>query len=262
VPESMDAPGDGRLKARAMSDFNSWELNPQPLELEEGEIHVWRVYLDCGETALRQFEATLAADEKARANRFFSERDRNGFIATRGALRELLGRYVKRSAVHLEFDYGPRGKPSLRRECSQQSVQFSVSHSHGLALLAFAVGRHLGVDVELVRPNFAGEEIAERYFSRQEVMELQALPASLRDEGFFLCWTRKEAYVKASGEGLQVPLKSFRVSLTPGEPERLQSADSFHWSLRSLQPDPQYVGALVGEGRDWRLRCCDWRQVP
>jgi 4'-phosphopantetheinyl transferase len=244
-----------------MSDLTSWGLNPKRLELEEGEIHVWRACLDCEDAVLRQFEATLAPDEKARAGRFFFERDRNCFIAARGVLRELLARYLNRAPAGLDFDYGPQGKPTLRTELPRSSVQFNVSHSHGLALLAFAVGRRLGVDVELVRPNFGGEDLADRYFSPQEIMELQRLPAPLQDEGFFLCWTRKEAYVKARGEGLHIPLKSFHVSLTPGEPERLQTADSSHWSLRSLRPNPGYVGALVGEGTGWQLRCWDWRPL-
>jgi 4'-phosphopantetheinyl transferase len=243
----------------ATSDSNSWAPNPERLELDEDEIHVWRAYLDCDETVLRQFEATLSIDEKARANRFFFLRDRNRFIATRGVLRELLGRYVNQAPARLEFDYGPHGKPTVRTEFHQPSIEFNVSHSHGVALLAFAVGRHLGVDVELVQPDFAGEKISERYFSPPEVMELRGLPPSLQDEGFFLCWTRKEAYVKARGEGLHVPLKSFHVTLTPGAPERLQTTDGFHWGLCSLRPDPQYVGALVGEGRDWKLRCWSWR---
>lgn len=246
-------------KNDAPSDFNSWETPPQQLTLEADEIHVWRAHLDCNESVLGPLEATLASDEKARADRFVFPRDRNAFIATRGILRELLGRYVHLAAVNLEFDYGAQGKPTLRTKSPQQSVQFNVSHSHGVALLAFAPGRHVGVDVELVRPDFAGEKIAERFFSPQEVAELRALPATLQDEGFFLCWTRKEAYIKARGEGLQIPLKSFHVSLTPGKPELLQAADSSRWSLRSLRPDSRYVGAIVGEGQGWRLRGWEWR---
>jgi 4'-phosphopantetheinyl transferase len=244
-----------------MSDFDSWALNPEQLDLGEGEIHVWRAYLDCEETVLRQFETTLASDEKDRANRFFFQKDRDGFIAARGVLRELLGRYVNRSPADIEFNYGHRGKPSLRAEAFERPVRFNVSHSHGLALLAFAVGRQLGVDVELLRPDFAADEIAERYFSPQEVMELRAVPTSLRAEGFFLCWTRKEAYIKARGEGLHIPLDSFQVSLTPGQPERLQSSDNSQWGLRSLRPDSRYVGALVGEGQGWRMRCWDWKPL-
>jgi len=240
--------------------FDGWVAPPELVELGENEIHVWRVHLDdCDEAALLRFEATLAPGETARANRFRFQSDRSAFVATRGILRDLLGRYVKRAAAQIEFEYGPQGKPALRRESSGKSVQFNVSHAHGVALLAFAIGRNVGVDVELVRPDFATQEIAERYFSRPEVMELRKLPPSVQDEGFFLCWTRKEAYIKARGEGLSIPLKSFQVSLTPGRPERLQAADSSRWNLRSLRPGPQHVGAIVGEGQDWQVRGWHWR---
>jgi 4'-phosphopantetheinyl transferase len=244
-----------------MSDSNSWVPCPIQLELAEGEIHLWRAYLDCEETVLRRFKATLASDERDRAQRYFFQRDRDHFMASRGVLRELLGKYVTRAPDEIEFEYTPQGKPSLRPEGLTPPIRFNVSHSHGLALFAFAVGRNLGVDVELVRPDFGGDEIAERYFAPQEVEELRILPASLRAEAFFLCWTRKEAYVKARGEGLQIPLDSFHVSLTPGQPEQLYSSDSLSWTLRSLRPDPRYVGALVGEGEGWRLRFWDWQPL-
>jgi 4'-phosphopantetheinyl transferase len=246
------------MRLQGMCDFKSWAPDPQALELEEGEIQVWRAHLDC-EAMLSRFEATLSSDERVRASRYFFQQDRNGFIATRGVLRELLGRYVSRTPKELEFDYTPQGKPSLRAELLGRRIRFNVSHSHNLALFAFAVGRNLGVDVELVRPDFGGDEIAERYFAPQEVEELRVLPPSMRAEGFFLCWTRKEAYVKARGEGLHIPLDSFHVSLTPGRPEQLHSVDGFRWSLRSLLPDARYVGAVVGEGQGWQLRCWDWK---
>lgn len=243
-----------------MSDIasSSWDASSERIELAQDEIHVWRAYLDCEESVLRQFECTLSTDERSRAARFSFERERNTFVATRGVLRELLGRYLNFSPADLAFEYNSRGKPFLRAKQLALPVEFNVSHSHGVALLAFAVGRHLGIDVELVRPDLANDGIADRFFSPREVMELRALPLSQRAEGFFLCWTRKEAYLKARGEGFLIPLESFYVALTPGQPERLESADSHRWSLRSLKPDPAYVGALVAEGSGWRMRCWDW----
>jgi len=241
------------------SGLDSWATQSKSVELRHSEVHVWRAYLDHEPTVIRRFEATLEPEEKARANRLVFQKDRNSFILSRGVLRELLGRYVDRPPEQLKFDYNWHGKPSLCAELIEQRVQFNISHSHGLALFAFALGRRLGVDVELVRPYFAGEKIAELYFSPREVTELRALPPSLQAEGFFLCWTRKEAYVKARGEGLHIPLESFHVSLTPGQPERLQSDDSRQWSLRSLRVDPRYVGALVGENADFRVRYLDWK---
>jgi 4'-phosphopantetheinyl transferase len=241
-----------------MSDFNPWAPGPELPALGENEIHLWRANLDCGDPALHQFEATLAPDEKARANRFVFQTDRNSFAAARGILRELLGRYLNHTPSELEFDYHPEGKPYLRRPFDQ-SLQFNISHSHGLALFSFARGRELGVDVELVRPDFSGDEIAIRFFSPDEIAELRALPSSLRAEGFFLCWTLKEAYVKARRGGLSIPLDSFHVSFTPGQPERLRSQDSSRWSLCSFRPDPRYVGALVAEGPDWLPRYWEWK---
>src|SRR5580658_1162587 len=243
-----------------MFDASLWSANPGRLALGPDEIHVWRAYLDFEPTSLRAFETTLAPDEKARADRFHFPRDRNAFVATRGILRELLGRYAGRPPSELVFDYGERGKPSLRGAPSQP-IQFNVSCSQGLALLAFAMGRGVGIDVELIRPSFAGVEIAERYFAPQEIEELRALPPSLIAEGFFHCWARKEAYVKARGEGLQIPLRSFRVSLTPGQPERLESADSARWSLHSITPEANYVGALVVEGKEPLIRYWYWNSI-
>jgi 4'-phosphopantetheinyl transferase len=241
-----------------MDGHNSWAPNSGQFEFEDQEVHVWRAYLDCEEIELHRFDETLAPDEKARADRFVFRQDRNRYVAARGALRELLGRYLDRSPAAIEFDYTTKGKPSLRAALNERSIQFNVSHSHGLALLAFALGRNLGIDVEFIRPELPADEIAQRYFSPKEVMELRTLPPSLRAEGFYLCWTRKEAYIKATGEGLHVPLESFNVSLTPGRPERLESTDSGRWSMRSLYPDPFYAGALVAEGQNLRLRQWDW----
>src|ERR1700689_1033938 len=154
------------------ADFDTWQPSPARLAVAEDEIHVWRAHIECDETVLRQFVATLSSDEEGRAERYVFPRDRNRFIAVRGILRELLGRYGAPPPADFEFDYGPQGNPSLHIHPRQPSVQFNVSHSHGVALLAFARGRQLGVDLELVRPDIAKQQIAERYFSPQEVMEL------------------------------------------------------------------------------------------
>jgi 4'-phosphopantetheinyl transferase len=241
-----------------MSDSHRWALSRGQSGLGENEIQVWRASLDCEETAVRRFEAILAPEERARADRFVFPSDRNRFMVARGILRELLGKYVNRSPAELEFDYHPKGKPFLGRQFDSP-IQFNISHSHGLALLAFASGSQLGIDVELIRPDFAGEEIAERFFSGEEVRDLRALPQARRAEGFFRCWTLKEAYVKARGEGLNIPLDSFHVCFTPGQPERLKSADSSRWSLRSLDPDPRYAGALVVEGAGRQPSYWEWK---
>jgi 4'-phosphopantetheinyl transferase len=160
----------------------------------------------------------------------------------------------------LKFKYGPQDKPSLETQDLSCPVNFNLSHSHGLAVYAFSLDRELGVDVEQIRPEFAGDDIAVRYFSKRELAELRSLPQSLRAEGFFNCWTRKEAYVKARGEGLQIPLEGFDVSLTPGESPKLYSPDCSRWLLRSFEPATNYVAAVAGEGKDWQLH--QWQWLP
>jgi 4'-phosphopantetheinyl transferase len=235
-----------------------WSSAPAKLELSEDEVHVWRASLSLAPEVLQRLEATLAPDERSRAARFVFPEGRDDFIAARGILRELLGAYLKRPPASLEFRYGLRGKPALQPGDSGLSIRFSLSHSQGLALYAFAHRRELGIDLELIQPDFGGEELAERFFSDHELTELHALPVELRAEGFFACWTRKEAYVKARGDGLQIPLDGFDVSLTPGRPAELHSPDSARWSLRSFQPAPRFLAAVVGEGSGWRVRHFEW----
>jgi 4'-phosphopantetheinyl transferase len=235
-----------------------WCIPPRELTLGKNEIHVWRAFLHAEEDAHGQLEATLSADERARAARFRFDSDRKHFIAARGILRSLLGRYLHERPGEIQFCYGPQGKPALRWQDSNPPVHFNLSHSHDLVLLAFSDTREVGIDLERLRPHFAAEEIAERFFAPPEVAEFRALPAELRVEGFFLCWTRKEAYIKAKSGGLQIPLDSFRVSLTPGQPERLQSEDCSRWSIRSFEPTPGFVSTLVVEGKQWQLRGWQW----
>jgi 4'-phosphopantetheinyl transferase len=235
-----------------------WPGNSGTPVLLRGEIHVWSARLDCAGLPLERLAATLSVDETARANRFFFARDRNEFIVARGILRQLLASYLHRAPTDLQFAYQPRGKPFLAPPSDGVPLEFNIAHSHGLALMAFSLGSALGVDVEFVRSDFATEEIAERYFAPQELAELLSLPPAQRPEGFFCGWTRKEAYVKALGDGLQIPLASFRVSLTPSQSAVLECADSGRWSLYSLSPAPDFAGALVAEDKDWRVRCWHW----
>jgi 4'-phosphopantetheinyl transferase len=243
------------------TDSNPVAWSPAEVSLELGaqEVHLWRASLDCEISALSRLEATLSADELARADRFVFKTDRSYFVAARGILRELLGAYLMLSPTELQFCYGNHGKPALDPETDCSGLQFNLSHSGGVGVYAFSHGRKLGIDVEQIRPQLAGEDIARRYFAARELAELRALPPQLRVTGFFLCWTRKEAYVKAHGAGLSIPLDSFVVSLTPGRPPELHSVDSAQWSLRSFEPSPGYVAAIVGEGRSWQLRYWNWR---
>jgi 4'-phosphopantetheinyl transferase len=236
-----------------------WRRQTPEFEFIHDEVHVWRARLGLHTEMLERLRANLKPEERARAARFVFPTDGNNFVVARGILRELLGAYTQCLPGELDFAYGPQGKPSLRTMHGGSTVRFNLSHSHGLAVYAFSRHRALGIDIELIQPNFAGEEIAQRFFSPAELAELRSLPPELRNTGFFTCWTRKEAYVKAREEGLQIPLASFDVSLRPEKPEVLRCDDSFRWELHSFEPAPQFVGALVTEGKDAQVRCWEWR---
>jgi 4'-phosphopantetheinyl transferase len=233
-----------------------WTPPPHPLTLPPNQIHVWRLSHNPQCLPPAAWESTLSPEELARAHRFSFHRDRNAYITTRSALRDLLGQYLSNPPSEIRISYADRGKPHL--DPATSPLQFNVSHTRGLALLAFAMNRRLGIDVEKIRPIDNWQDIARRYFSQKEIAELAALPPAQRDEGFYTCWTRKESYVKASGEGLLVPLDSFDVTLTPGAPEILTAADASKWTLRSIDPHPGYVAALTVEGQNFDLNFWDY----
>jgi 4'-phosphopantetheinyl transferase len=247
-----------------MKSTTVWSSPLETPELAREEIHVWRARLSTDEATLQSLESTLANQERERARRFIFEQDRDHYIAARGILRRLLGKYLRCAPQSIEFEYGPYGKPAVASAALRLAIRFNLSHSHGLAVVAIGREREVGIDVELIRPDFAGEEIARRYFSSKEIAELSRLPAEMQTEGFFLCWTRKEAYIKAKGDGLQIPLESFDVSLSPGSPATLSSVDELRWSIESFVPslvsERRYAAAVVAEGRDWTVRYFEWEQ--
>jgi len=213
-----------------------------------GEIHVWHAALDREKKVIGQLEATLSLEEKARADRFHFVNDRNRFVVARGLLRELLGGYLHQAPASLEFSYGQHGKPSLSGENASSGLNFNLSHSSGHVVYAIARERNLGIDVEHVRPESAGEDIAQRYFSAREVSDLRTLPPEARVEGFFHCWTRKEAYLKATGMGLQIPLDRFSVSVLPEKPAEFLGGVESHWHMAAYHPAEGYVAAVVYDG--------------
>jgi 4'-phosphopantetheinyl transferase len=248
-----------------MKSTIEWLFPRATPELAGNDIHVWRASLTSDQATLRGFESTLTDDERARAQRFVFESDRDHFIAAHGFLRDLLGAYLHCPPRTARFAYGPHGKPFVASRGAQSDVCFNLSHSHGVALIAIGRKRQIGIDIELIRPEFAAEEIAKRYFSAKEVDELGKLPVESRVEGFFLCWTRKEAYVKARGDGLHIPLDSFSVSVSPDAAATLSSADESRWRIESFVPsavsEPHYVASVVAEGKDWRPRYFEWKPM-
>lgn len=237
---------------------DTWRGPPRVFSLEMGDVHVWRADLTSRTLSREHLLRSLSSDERLRASRFRFLKDRDHFVAARGALRSILGRYIGIEASRLQFVYGPHGKPRLAGAVGGHRIEFNLAHSNGLGLVAVALSRPLGVDLERIRPDVAGEEIAERFFAPAEVRALRGLPQAKQDLAFFRCWTRKEAYIKARGEGLSMPLSRFCVSLSPGESPALlrvegDPAEISRWSFRELAPGPGYVAALAVEGRIARL---------
>lgn len=226
-----------------------WPAGPARPTLGQGQVHVWCARL--AQPAFH-FESLLTPDEIERANRFKFPELRQHFIVGRGLLRQLLGRYLAGDPAALRFEYGPYGKPAL---AGAPALHFNLAHSGGLALLAIA-RQELGVDVEAIRPLPDWEAIARHYFSAAEIEQLAAVPGPQRDRAFFTCWTRKEAFLKATGDGLSRPLDSFSVTLRPDEPARFlhitgEKADT--WQLVALEPANGYIGALALRQGDWQI---------
>ena len=226
------------------------------LELPAQEVHVWLANLD--DYAADSLKPLLADDELARAARFHFDKDRNHFIVARGLLRKLLAAYLGVGAAELRFAYAEKGKPSLR-ESQRSSLKFNLAHSHGMAIYAFSRGREIGVDLEFIREGLADEKVAERFFSEREINDLRSLPADARKQAFFDYWTRKEAYIKARGDGLSMPLDEFDVSLAPDKPaawlrNHKEPGEVARWSMQSVAVPAGYVAAVVAEGHDWQLK--------
>jgi 4'-phosphopantetheinyl transferase len=230
-----------------------------PLLIPEDEVHLWKVDLEAIRSEQARWRELLSPDESKRADRFHFERDRQRFAAARAALRLILGGYLAEDAKDLNFCYSKKEKPSLGPPHTKSGLTFNVSHSGGIALLAFSRGREIGVDVEQIKRDIEVEAIARRFFSQHEQGQLFALPAEQQVDAFFRCWTRKESYIKATGDGLSLPLSQFDVSLEPGEIDALvatrpDASEAGRWLLRGIPGEGGYAAALCVQGRDWKLK--------
>jgi 4'-phosphopantetheinyl transferase len=244
-------------------DQCSWPPSPESADLPIDEVHVWVASLELAKEQVERMQLTLTEDERKRAERFHFEKDRRHYIVARARLRAILARYLQIEPGRIRFSYTPYGKPLLTDESQRHGVRFNVSHSRGMAFYAIARGREIGIDLEHVRKHANHDRVAEHFFSDRETATLRSLPTEVREIAFYNCWTRKEAYIKAKGIGLSLALKSFDVSLAPGEPAALLRAEgdpqeASRWSLKELESSPGYVAALAVEGDQWRLKCWRW----
>ena len=242
----------------------SFSPPPLDLELKTNEIHVWRASLEQSVSRFQMLSQTLSPDERMRAERFHFDQDSRCFIASRGILRTILGWYLSVKPDQLQFCYGRYGKPALSDTFGKETIRFNLSKSDGVALFAFTRNREIGVDIECVRDISEMDDIAERFFSVKENDVFRALPKSKRKEAFFYCWTRKEAFVKAIGNGLSYPLDKFEVSLVPGQPADLLSIEgsskgAAQWYIQDLGPASGFAAAFAVRRRSWRLHYWRWR---
>lgn len=229
------------------------------LTLDPGEIHVWSVRLDPPAGQVERLGRCLSPDEWERANRFRFDKHRRQYVVGRGALRTLLAAYLGTRPELVKFTYGPRGKPFLAPPLDAHGLHFNLSNSDELALAGFVLGREIGVDVEYLRRMPDCEQISERFFSESERTVLRSIPFPAKEEAFFNCWTRKEAYLKAVGEGLAAPLDSFDVTLALDEPPRMLTLKgdperAARWFFHHLRPAPDYIGAVAIEGGTWEVK--------
>ena len=215
--------------------------------LSERDVHVWTLRTPVADGVALKFEAVLSPDERDRAARLRFDPLRRSFVVARGALRSLLGRYLGLHPGSIHFNYGTKGKPALPFPAP---IDFNTTHSGDLTAFAFIVGCQIGIDLELIRPLSEMKEIVDRFFCPNEASEILSLESSERQRAFFCCWTRKEAYVKAIGDGLSAPLADFRVTVQPDKPPHIihvahDTTAGKLWTLHNLSLAPDYAGAIA-----------------
>jgi 4'-phosphopantetheinyl transferase len=225
---------------------------------DEPRVDLWHFRLDVPEEELELSRALLSEDEVARSSRFVRPRDRDRFAVARGRLRMILGAELGVRAASVAFRYGLRGKPDLAAPFDRGGLRFSLSHSADRALVAITRHRSIGCDLEAVRDVRSGQDLARRIFAPQEFGVLEGLEGEAWRRAFFRCWTLKEAWLKARGDGLTFPTRRFAVAIAPGEPARLLRVDgepdaASRWSLREARAPEGFLAAIAVEGPVGRL---------
>lgn len=244
----------------------SWARPPSALRLEADAVHLWQASLAPESELLTALRATLSAEEETRAERFSTSALRDRYIAGRGILRNILSRYLGESPDRIRFRYTEYGKPEL---VNGRYLSFNLSHTRDRVLYAIAGGQRIGVDIECVdRPAHSDRlRLAKRFFSQREYNDLLQVHPAERNEAFLRCWTRKEAFVKALGQGLTCPLDQFEVTLTRHEPAvllatRWDASEADRWSMAHVEPALDAVGAVVIEGTLPRIAHWEWMEDP
>jgi len=242
---------------------DDWNHSPDGIDISKDEAHVWRASLDQDAKVIANLAALLSQDERQRAVRYHRPVDRDRFIVGRGILRRVLSSYLALAPGQLQFTYNEYGKPAVSDDQNDRALNFNLSHSAGLALYAITRGRVVGIDIEYIREDFATLEIAEHFFSKDEVRSLKAVPACLRAEAFFNCWSRKESYIKAIGMGVSYPLDGFTVSLAPDVAPALLKVDAdecepTRWQMYEIKAGEGYAASLIVENTPIALKQWQW----
>ncbi|ACK73661.1 4'-phosphopantetheinyl transferase [Gloeothece citriformis PCC 7424] len=229
-----------------------WSIPPQDLKLEENEVHIWCTHLDLPAEKIQQLETILSEEEINRANRFYFEKHRHRFIVARSSLRIILGQYLKIKSDRLQFDYSPKGKPSL---VGGGGIKFNLSHSENMSLYGITRNSLIGVDIEYLRPVEDVAKLAQRFFCPREYEVISSLASGEIEKAFFRAWTAKEAFLKATGEGIGGGLDQVEIDLTTQESVKFLKIGNHteavnEWSLFPLMPAEGYIGAVVVKGKE------------
>lgn len=236
----------------------NWILAPQELILPDAAVHLWLAKLDVAESYRHQLAASLSTDEIQRAEKFVFEQHREHFVVGRGILRHLLGRYTGLAASAIRFNYNSFGKPSVRATPGQATLHFNVSHANGMGLFAFSRTSEIGVDIEFMNESVDIEQTGALVFSPHELSLIQALPPALRRSKFFQFWSRKEALIKAVGQGLSLPLRQIDISQAPEKAVVLPDSggnefSQGNWFIKDIHTIPGFSAAIAAVGKDWAV---------
>ena len=242
------------------TDESEWRQAVPGKLINSNEVHVWRVLIDSTTVQIENLKEILSSDELVKAGRFHFEKDQKRFIAARGILRRILGHYLDMNPHDIRFEYTSHGKPLLAGISGNDTISFNLTHSGAFALYAITRGKDIGIDIERVRDDVDMYQITQRFFSQGEINSLKQIDENKRLELFFQYWTRKEAFLKAMGEGITFPMEQCDVSLVNGRvlsPVTLLgiNRENSCWHVQDLFPGRVYTAAIAVEGGDWDISC-------
>jgi 4'-phosphopantetheinyl transferase len=239
---------------------SQWQTTPDDLLLSPDYVDIWRCCVGLADDQIGELSSLLSAEEKARAQRLKIAEKQNQFVITRGRLRQILGKYLNSDPCAFKFEYATHGKPYLEERWQGHEILFNVSHSHNFVLIAMSLDHQLGIDIEKIQHDKDHTFLARRFFSKREQAELTALPEEIKRRAFYSCWTRKEAFVKAVGDGITYGLDTFDISVHPDETQpslniHTNSTEDITWSVFNIPMDEDYMAALAVTGNTVSVRC-------